>query len=292
MTTMTSEERDIIRLTGESYYLLEGFSEIETTKHIEDMLNAISIQYIPVKNTSYYSCNYVDEYTDIESTFNILCKYGKVYIQRTDHEFTEFRKALIKISEYLKELGIEMNNVHQLNVFSQNEMADTVTNAAKDYYEHELEYSSNIVKTQDKTVAYRAAYDMLYYMGRISLNPSPPYFTDECPYLKCIIELVYNKDSLEINHNIELTYVSQIVKSLKFIYKVAHVTYTPQEWFLQFVPYISSHMNSDKQHIQRTALMVAVFLKNTKGINLFKEIKLKVKLVSKDAASIKYLEEL
>ncbi len=50
---MTSEERDIIRLTGESYYLLEGYSYITASKQIENMLDALSIQY--THNASYYS---------------------------------------------------------------------------------------------------------------------------------------------------------------------------------------------------------------------------------------------
>ncbi len=131
---------------------------------------------------------------------------------------------------------------------------------------------------------------MMHNMGKLALNdPQPPYFTDECPYLKRIIEWVFQKDALETNLNLSITYVSQIFKSLKFIFKMAHVEYIPTLWFVQFVPYIITHINSTDQHIQRTALMVAAFLKNKKGMDGFK---LQVHLVSKDVAAIRYMEEL
>jgi len=293
MLRITSDERETIRLSVDSHYLLEGYSQDEAIKHIKDMLNSLSIQYNQIEHTSYYSCNSIDDDSDTESTFNILFKNEKVYIQRTDHEFTEFRNVLIKISNYLKKLGFEISNVQKLNVISTFMMyntPDVLTQANKEYCEYELEHSSKFIDTQNVTIAYTAAYDMMYNMGRLALNnPVPPYFTEECPYLKRIIEWVFHKDSLEANHNMSITYVSQIVKSLKFIYKLAQVTYIKPNWFEQFVPYIITHINSNEQHIQRTALMVASLLKNEKGIDQFK---IKVKLVSKDVASIKYLKEL
>jgi hypothetical protein len=296
MLKITSDERETIRLAVNSHYLLEGYSEIEAIQHIKDMLNSLSIQYTQIEHTPYYSCNCIDDDSDTESTFNILFKYHKVYIQRTDHEFTEFRNVLIKISEYLKKIGFEIKNVQNLNLLSTFMMYDTsnvLTLANKEYCEYELERSSEFVDTQNVTIAYRAAYEMMYYMGKLAINdPSPPYFTEECPYLKRIIKWVYNKDSVEANLNLSISYVSQIVKSLKFIYKLAQVTYIKPKWFEQFVPYIINYMKSDEQHIQRTALMVATYLKNTKGINGFIEIKKQVNLVSKDAAAIKYLKEL
>ena len=167
---------------------------------------------------------------------------------------------------------------------------DALTPATKDYCEHEIARCSTFVDTQNVTVAYPAAYEMMHNMGRLALNdPQPPYFTDECPHLKRIIEWVFQKDALETNLNLSITYVSQIVKSLKFIFKTAHVEYISSLWFVQFVPYIITHINSTDQHIQRTALMVAAFLKNTKGIDRFK---VKVKLISKDVAAIRYMKEL
>ena len=293
MLRITSDERETIRLSVESHYLLENYTELEAKQHIKDMLNTLSIKYTQIEHTPYYSCNSIDEDTDIESTFNILFKNGKVYIQRTDHQFTEFRKALIKISEYLKNLGFEISNVQKLNIlttFMMYENSNFLNIANKEYCEHEIVRLSTFVDTQNVTIAYPSVYEMMYNMGKLALNdPKPPYFTDECPYLKRIIEWVYNKDSLEANHNLSMTYVSQIVKTLNFIYKCGHVSYINTKWFVQFVPYIIIHMNSDEQHIQRTSLMVAVFLKNKKGID---EFKIKVNLLSKDVASIRYMKEL
>ena len=282
------------QLSGASYYFLKGYSESEATTQIEDMLNALSIEYIPYPLS--WACNHIDDHTDTYSSFNVLFKHTKVYIQRTDHEFTEFRNVLIKISEYLKKKGFEINNFHNLNVFSTfmgTQQIDVLSSESKEYCKYELDRSCRFVDTQNVTIAYTAAYDMMYNMGRLALNdPEPPYFTDECPYLKRIIEWVYDKDCLEANMNLEITYVSQIIKSLKFIFKTGHVTYMNPKWFERFVPYIMIHINSDKQHIQRTALMVAVFLKNTKGLDVFNEIKSQVQLVSKDVDAIRYLNNL
>jgi len=281
---------DDFQMAGASYYFLNEYSESDATRQIEDMLNALSIEYISYPLS--WACNHID---DDYSSFNILFKHMKVYIQRTDHEVTEFRNVLIKISEYLKTKGIETNNFHNLNIFStfMGSQVDKMSSANKEYCAYELERSSKFVDTQNITIAYIAAYDMMHNMGRLALNdPEPPYFTDECPYLKRIIEWVYNKDNNEANINLSITYVSQIIKSLKFIFKTGHVTYLNPEWFVQFIPYIIIHINSDKQHIQRTALMVALFLKNKKGLDVFKEIKGKVQLVSKDVAAIRYLNNL
>ena len=104
---------DDFQMAGASYYFLNGYSESAATQQIEDMLNALSIEYIPY--TSSWACNHID---DDYSSFNILFKHMKVYIQRTDHEIAEFRNVLIKISEYLKKKGFETNNFHNLfNVF-------------------------------------------------------------------------------------------------------------------------------------------------------------------------------
>jgi hypothetical protein len=288
---LVSEET---QLPGASYYFLKGYSESEATLQIENMLNALSIEYISYSSS--WTCNHIDDHTDTYSSFNVLFKYDKVYIQRTDNECTEFRNILIKISEYLKKKGFEINNFHNLNIFStfmSSQQIDVLSSANKEHCKHELEHSSKFVDTENVTIAYIAAYDMMYNMGRLALNdPESPYFTDECPYLKRIIEWVYNKDSREANINLKITYVSQIIKSLKFILKTGHVTYVNPKWFEQFVPYIIIHINSDKQHIQRTALMVAVFLKNTKGLDVFKEIQSQVQLVSKDVATIRYLNNL
>jgi len=281
---------DDFQMAGASYYLLKGYSESDATQQIEDMLNALSFEYIPYQSS--WACNYID---DEYSSFNVLFKYEKVYIQRTDHEVTEFRNVLIKISEYLKTKGLEINNFHNLIIFStfMRTQDDILSSTNKEYCKHELERSSKFVDTENVTIAYTAAYDMMHNMGRLALNdPEPPYFTDECPYLKRIIEWVFNKDSLKANLNLSITYVSQIIKSLKFIFKTAHVSYMNPNWFEQFVPYIISHIHSDKQHIQRTALMIAVFLKNTKGLDVFKELKSQVKLISKDVAAIRYLNNL
>ena len=285
---------DDFQLSGASYYFLKGYSESDATQQIEDMLNALSIEYIPYESS--WVCNHIDDDSDTYSSFNIIFKYEKVYIQRTDNECTEFRNVLTKISEYLKKKGFEINNFHNLNIlstFMRSHQFDVLSSASKEHCKHELERSSKFVDTENVTIAYTAAYDMMYNMGRLALNdPEPPYFTDECPYLKRIIEWVYNKDCLEANMNLEITYVSQIIKSLKFIFKTGHVTYMNTKWFEQFVPYIIIHINSDKQHIQRTALMVAVFLKNTKGLDVFKEIQSQVQLVSKDVVAIRYLNNL
>ena len=281
---------DDFQMAGASYYFLNGYSESAATQQIEDMLNALSIEYIPY--TSSWACNHID---DDYSSFNILFKHMKVYIQRTDHEIAEFRNVLIKISEYLKKKGFETNNFHNLNIFSTfiTSQVDVLSFANKEHCKYELERSSKFVDTQNITIAYIAAYDMMYNMGRLALNdPEPPYFTDECLYLKRIIEWVYNKDSLEANMNLEITFVSQIIKSLKFILKMGQVAYMNPKWFERFVPYVIIHINSDKQHIQRTALMVALFLKNTKALDVFKEIKEQVQLVSKDVAAIRYLNNL
>jgi hypothetical protein len=292
-TDFVDQDSEETQLSGASYYFLKGYSESAATQQIEDMLNALSIEYISYPLS--WACNHIDDHTDTYSSFNILFKHMKVYIQRTDHEVTEFRNVLIKISEYLKTKGIETNNFHNLNIFStfMGSQVDVLSSANKEYCAYELERSSKFVDTHNITIAYTAAYDMMYKMGRLALNdPEPPYFTDECLYLKRIIEWVYNKDNNEANMNLEITFVSQIIKSLKFILKMGQVTYMKPEWFEQFIPYIIIHINSDKQHIQRTALMVAVFLKNTKDLDVFKEIKEQVQLVSKDVAAIRYLNNL
>lgn len=295
-TEFNDKESEIeeTQLSGASYYFLKRYSESDATQQIEEMLNSLSIEYIPYESS--WVCNRIDDHTDTYSSFNIIFKYEKVYIQRTDNECTEFRNVLIKISEYLKKKGFEINNFHNLNIFStfmSSHQIDILSSATKEHCKHELERSSKFVDTENVTIDYIAAYDMMYNMGRLALNnPEPPYFTEECPYLKRIIEWVYNKDSMEANMNLEITYVSQIIKSLKFIFKTAHVTYVNPKWFEQFVPYIMIHIKSDKQHIQRTALMVAVFLKNTKELDVFTEIKSQVQLVSKDMEAIRYLKNL
>ena len=157
---------EVLRVLGSPYYFLEKYSESDVNHQIEDMLNALSIEYI--QYPSCWACYHIDDDSDSYSSFNVLIQNKKIYIERTDYEITEFRNVLIKISKYLKQMGIEINNFHNLNILNacmSYEQANILSIEDKTYYENELTRSSILVDTRDITIAYTEAYNIIEHSG-------------------------------------------------------------------------------------------------------------------------------
>jgi hypothetical protein len=145
--------------------------------------------------------------------------------------------------------------------------------------------------TFDGAYKCQLAFTMMHYMSSLATQcPDKPFFTNECPYFTHITEWAYNRDDLEVNQYLHINYVTQIVKSLNFIYVVAHIPYINPAWITNIMPYVMIHMKSENQHIQRNALMVAVYLYREKKITIFNAVS--VTLVSDDDNAKMYLNEL
>ena len=253
--------------------------------HVTDMLNALSIQYAH-KDYTVFTCIAVDDPTSHLSTFHIELKTHTIHITRTDHEFDAYQNQLIKISKYL-----ECNNIEFV-------IPPPIINH-KSSYVYTKEDSIKLLNYIDMTgydafdgeYKCKIAFTMMHYLMTVASNsPTKPYFTDDCPYFTHITEWVYNRNDLEVNLYLRINYVTQIILSLKFIYAVAHIPYVDPKWITHIIPFVIIKMKSEDQHIQRTALMVAVYLYREKNINIFKSVT--VTLVSGDIAAKMYLNEL
>ena len=248
--------------------------------HVRDMLNALSIQF--EENEGIFICLGIDDKANL-STFNIKYIKQTIYFTRTDHEFQAYHSQLVKISKYLEALNITFVIPHSrisTYVYTKEDNINELSFINLENYD-----------TFDNQYRCQLAFTMMHYMIELATqSPDKPYFTDECPYFTHITEWAYNRDDLEVNHYLHITYITQMVLCLKFIYNVAHIPYVNQEWIRQLIPFIIYKMKSDDQHIQRTALKVAAYLYKEKNMRIFKEVG--VKLVSGDVAAKMYLNEL
>jgi hypothetical protein len=253
-------------------------SQYET--HIRDMLNALSIHFEELD--SIFLCTGIDDKANL-TTFNIKHIKDVVYFTRTDHEFQAYHNQLTKISKYLQTLNITF-------VIPQSRISTYVYTKEDNINELSFINLENYA-TFDGQYKCQLAFTMLHYMMELATqNPDKPYFTEECPYFMHITEWAYNRDDLEVNQYLHITYTTQMVLCLKFIYNVAHIPYVNQEWIRQLIPFIIYKMKSDDQHIQRTALQVAAYLYKEKNMRIFKEVG--IRLVSGDVAAQMYANEL
>jgi hypothetical protein len=247
--------------------------------HVEEMLNILSIQYN--HRNFIFACLACDDESGQLSTFSIERKKHSVHITRTDHEFKSYHNQLVKISKYLQGMNITF-------IIPKTQIS-TYTYTKEDNI-NELSFIKSD-DAHDAAFKCQMAFTMLHYMLPLASQcPDKPYFTDECPYFTHITEWVYNKDELEVNQYLRITYVTQIVLSLKFIYVVAHIPYLNPTWITKIIPFVMIHMKSCDQHIQRTALMTAIYLYREKKLAIFKEVS--VTLVSGDINAKMYLNEL
>ena len=263
--------------------------------HIRDMLNALSIRFdysIRFNDNQVFCCDAVDDKGQL-STFNIEftnsdcvnsdCVNQVIYFTRTNCEFQSYHSQLIKISNYLA--GINIKFVVPRNNIS-------IYDYTKEDNMNELSFINlDEYDTFDGAYKCQLAFTMMHYMSSLATQcPDKPFFTDECPYFTHITEWAYNRDDLEVNQYLHISYVTQIVKSLNFIYVVAHIPYLNPAWITNIIPYVMIHMKSDDQHIQRHALMVSVYLYREKKITIFNAVS--VTLVSDDDNAKMYLNEL
>ena len=268
--------------------------------HIRDMLNALSIRFdysIRFDDNQVFCCDAVDDKGQL-SKFNIECVNNYwvnnywvnpdcvnkvIYFTRTDHEFLAYHSQLIKISNYLAGINIKFvipKNHISIYVYTKEDNMNELTFINLDEY-----------ATFDGAYKCQLAFTMMHYMTSLATQcPDKPFFTDECPYFTHITEWAYNRDEIEVNQYLHISYVTQIVKSLNFIYVVAHISYLNSVWITRIIPYVMIHMKSNDQHIQRTALMVAVYLYREKKIAIFNAVS--VTLVSEDVNAKMYLNEL
>jgi hypothetical protein len=250
--------------------------------HVQDMLNSLSIQYMH-HNYTIFTCVACDDESCQLSTFNIDLRKHSIYITRTDHEFKAYHNQLVKISKYLENCNITF-------VIPKSQISTYVYTKEDNMKELSFINLENY-ETFDGQYRCQLAFTMLHYMLPLATQcPDKPYFTDECPYFTHITEWAYNRDDLEVNQYLHINYVTQIVLSLKFIYVVSHIPYLNPIWITKIIPFVIIHMKSNNQHIQRTALMVALYLYREKKIIIFKFVS--IKLVSGDNASKMYLNEL
>jgi hypothetical protein len=263
--------------------------------HIRDMLNALSIRFyysIRFNDNQVFCCDAVDDKGQL-STFNIEftnsncvnsdCVNQVIYFTRTNCEFQSYHSQLIKISNYLAGINIKFviprNNISTY-VYTKEDNMNELSFINLDEYD-----------TFDGAYKCQLAFTMMHYMSSLATQcPDKPFFTNECPYFTHITEWAYNRDDLEVNQYLHINYVTQIVKSLNFIYVVAHIPYINPAWITNIMPYVMIHMKSENQHIQRNALMVAVYLYREKKITIFNAVS--VTLVSDDDNAKMYLNEL